>query len=93
MLASARSFFRPEFLNRLDDIVVFEPLTELQLLGVARLLALELNARLASKDVTLVVSDAALAHAVEVAYDPAYGARPLRRWLVRAYKAQVLGLI
>ena len=84
MLTAARAFFRPEFLNRLDDIVTFDPLTEQQLVGIARLLAGELNERLAPKNVSLKVTDAALKLAVLSAYDPVYGARPLRRWLVRS---------
>ncbi|GAX82249.1 hypothetical protein CEUSTIGMA_g9677.t1 [Chlamydomonas eustigma] len=83
MLEAARSFFRPEFLNRLDDIVTFEPLAEDQLVSITRLLAEELNTRLQPKNITLAVSDAALRLAVEQAYDPSYGARPLRRWLER----------
>lgn len=81
VLAQVKRFFRPEFLNRLDDIVVFEPLSSQQLLGVARLMAAELNERLAPKNITLSCSDAALHFAVSQAYEPAYGARPLRRWL------------
>jgi hypothetical protein len=85
MLEAARSFFRPEFLNRLDDIVTFEPLADHQLISITRLLAEELNVRLQPKNITLTVSDAALRLAVEQAYDPSYGARPLRRWLVRLH--------
>jgi ATP-dependent Clp protease ATP-binding subunit ClpB len=81
VLAQVKRFFRPEFLNRLDDIVVFDPLSSQQLLGVARLMAHELNERLAPKNITLSCSDAALHYAVSQAYEPAYGARPLRRWL------------
>ncbi|KAG1661522.1 hypothetical protein FOA52_000032 [Chlamydomonas sp. UWO 241] len=81
VLAAARGFFRPELLNRLDDIVVFDPLTEDQLTGVARLLAAELNARLSPKNVSLTLTDAALRRATAASYNPSYGARPLRRWL------------
>lgn len=68
-------------LPRLDDIVIFEPLDRSQLLGVGRLMAGELNGRLAPKNITLELTDGALGHVVASAYDPAYGARPLRRWL------------
>eukprot|EP00798_Chlamydomonas_sp_ICE-L_P017600 gene17600-23931_t len=81
VLGRVRTFFRPEFLNRLDDIVLFDPLSENQLKDVARLLVDELSTRLRSRDITLVMSDAALSHAVEASMDVAYGARPLRRWL------------
>ncbi|MEW5297915.1 MAG: hypothetical protein WDW36_001093 [Sanguina aurantia] len=81
VLVAARRFFRPELLNRLDDIVVFDPLSPTQLLSICRLLVGELNARLAGKAISLHVSDAALAHATQHAYDRMYGARPLRRYL------------
>lgn len=81
VMAQVKRFFRPEFLNRLDDVVVFDPLSSHQLLGVARLMAHELNDRLAPKNISLQATDAALHYAVSQAYEPAYGARPLRRWL------------
>lgn len=59
-----KKFFRPEFLNRLDDVVVFEPLSAHQLLGVARLMADELNDRLKPKNITLKMTDNALQYAV-----------------------------
>lgn len=64
MLQQVKKFFRPEFLNRLDDIVVFEPLSSHQLLGVARLMAEELNERLHPKNITLTMTDSALQYAV-----------------------------
>jgi ATP-dependent Clp protease ATP-binding subunit ClpB len=81
VMGAVKRHFRPEFINRLDDIVVFEPLSRQQLLGVARLLSAELDGRLAPRNISLKLTDAALAHAVAAAYDPAFGARPLRRWL------------
>jgi len=81
VLAAARAHFRPEFLNRLDEIIVFDPLNPAQLLGVARLMAAELAARLAPRGIALQFSEEALGHAAALAFDPAYGARPLRRWL------------
>jgi ATP-dependent Clp protease ATP-binding subunit ClpB len=76
-----RKHFRPEFLNRLDEIVVFDPLKPDQLREVARLQAVELNKRLAAKSITMNVTENALDFAVEQSYDLAFGARPLRRWL------------
>jgi hypothetical protein len=76
-----KKHFPPEFLNRLDDIVCFDPLAKGQLVGVARLMAAELNDRLAPKNISLAMTDAALEYAVASSFDPAYGARPLRRWL------------
>ncbi|KIY99611.1 Chaperone protein clpB [Monoraphidium neglectum] len=80
-LGAVKRHFPPEFLNRLDDIVCFDPLAKGQLIGVARLMAQELNDRLAPKNITLAMTDAALEYAVAASYEPAYGARPLRRWL------------
>jgi ATP-dependent Clp protease ATP-binding subunit ClpB len=76
-----RSFFRPEFLNRLDDLVVFRPLDEGMLLGIARMMAAELNERLHPRNISLAMTDAALRYVVAHCTDLAYGARPLRRWL------------
>ena len=76
-----KKHFPPEFLNRLDDIVCFDPLAKGHLIGVARLMAEELNERLAPKNTNLCMTDAALEYAVACSYEPAYGARPLRRWL------------
>jgi hypothetical protein len=78
---AAKRHFRPEFLNRLDDIVVFEPLSKQQLLYVAQAQVAGLQSRLKPRNISLRLSDAALAFAVASAYDPQYGARPLRRWL------------
>lgn len=83
VMNTVRRHFRPEMLNRLDDIVIFSPLQQDQLMSVARLATGELNVRLAPKDITLEFTDAALKFAVTSSYDPAYGARPLRRWLER----------
>ncbi|KAL4440689.1 hypothetical protein ABPG77_000398 [Micractinium sp. CCAP 211/92] len=76
-----RRHFRPEFLNRIDEIVQFDPLSPEQLRGVARLQAEEINQRLKERSITMVLTDAALDYAVAQAYDQRYGARPLRRWL------------
>ena len=71
--------FRPEFINRVDDIVVFHPLSEDQIRTVARIQIQRLEQRLAEHDLRLEVSDAALALLAEAGYDPVYGARPLKR--------------
>ena len=82
-LAELRAEFRPELLNRLDDIVVFRPLGSAQLRSVARTAAAEIAKRLANSRhaAKLVMTDAALDQAVRESYQPAYGARPLRRWM------------
>jgi ATP-dependent Clp protease ATP-binding subunit ClpB len=71
--------FRPEFINRLDEIVVFHPLAREQIRAIARIQIRYLQARLADRDIGLEVTDAALDRLGEVGFDPVYGARPLKR--------------
>ncbi|MEG2164786.1 MAG: ATP-dependent chaperone ClpB [Ruthenibacterium sp.] len=74
-----KSSFRPEFLNRLDEIVFYKPLSKAEITKVVDLLLQSLAARLADKQLTLHVTDAAKALIVDAGYDPIYGARPLKR--------------
>ncbi|MBK1645729.1 ATP-dependent chaperone ClpB [Thiocapsa imhoffii] len=74
-----RSAFRPEFINRLDEIVVFHPLQHTQIRSIARIQIDYLRQRLADRDMSLEVSDAALDHLGTAGFDPVYGARPLKR--------------
>ncbi|MBK1725087.1 ATP-dependent chaperone ClpB [Thiocystis violacea] len=74
-----RHAFRPEFINRLDEIVVFHPLQRAQIRAIARIQITYLQKRLADRDMRLEVSDAALDHLGEAGFDPVYGARPLKR--------------
>jgi ATP-dependent Clp protease ATP-binding subunit ClpB len=74
-----RHAFRPEFLNRLDEIVVFHPLQQEQIRAIARIQVRYLQDRLAEREMRLEVSDAALDHLGEAGFDPVYGARPLKR--------------
>ena len=76
-----RRSFRPEFLNRLDEIVFYKPLTKENITGIIDLLIADLNRRLSDKQLTCHISDQAKAQIIEAAYDPIYGARPLRRYL------------
>ncbi len=76
-----RMHFRPEFLNRLDEILMFKPLTKENIRGIISLLMEELNRRLHEKRVTIELTERAKDYAVEEAYDPIYGARPLKRYL------------
>ncbi len=71
--------FRPEFLNRIDEIITFDRLTEKDLKKIVTIQLAGLQARLAERHITLTLSDAACEHLVKVGYDPAYGARPLKR--------------
>ena len=73
--------FRPEFINRIDDIVVFSPLTEEQIHSIIDLSLKSLSARLADRNITLHLTDAAKSYIAGEAYDPLYGARPVKRYL------------
>jgi ATP-dependent Clp protease ATP-binding subunit ClpC len=75
--------FRPEFLNRVDDIIIFQPLTEEQLKKIVDLLILEVEKRLADRNIKLELDDEAKAWLLKEGYEPAYGARPLRRAIQR----------
>ncbi|KAA6429047.1 MAG: heat shock [Trebouxia sp. A1-2] len=81
VMQAVKAHFRPELLNRLDEIVVFEPLSKTRLREVARMQTGELNQRLKGKHIALELTDAALDYVVAESYDHLYGARPLRRWL------------
>jgi ATP-dependent Clp protease ATP-binding subunit ClpB len=80
---SLRDHFRPEFLNRVDEIIVFQPLSEAQLMEIVRLLLSEVERRLAESRISLEVTDEARALVAREGYDPQYGARPLRRAIQR----------
>ena len=84
IMEAVKHHFKPEFINRLDDVVVFDPLTSEQLVGIVDIQLEGLAERLAARRLTLDVSDAAKAWLAERGYDPAYGARPLRRLIQQA---------
>ncbi len=79
--AMLRQSFRPEFLNRVDDIVLFKPLTQEDIYRIMDLLLADINDRLAEREITVTLTDTAKAFIMEHAYDVAYGARPIRRYL------------
>jgi ATP-dependent Clp protease ATP-binding subunit ClpB len=79
VMGTVAQHFRPEFINRIDDLVVFEPLSQSQIGEIAKLQLAELNTRLAEQDLVLELDDKALEHIVAAGYDPVYGARPLKR--------------
>ncbi|AUB81015.1 ATP-dependent chaperone ClpB [Candidatus Thiodictyon syntrophicum] len=79
VMETVRHAFRPEFINRLDEIVVFHSLTATQIRAIAGIQIQYLQQRLADRDMQLTLSDAALDHLGEAGFDPVYGARPLRR--------------
>jgi len=75
--------FRPEFLNRIDDIIIFQPLTEEHLKKIVDLLISEVEKRLADRNIKLELDDEAKAWLLKEGYEPVYGARPLRRAIQR----------
>ena len=76
-----RGSFRPEFLNRLDEIIMFKPLTKDNLSGIIDLLIQDINKRLSDRDIKIELTDAAVQSVIDSAYDPVYGARPLKRYI------------
>jgi len=79
-----RQAFKPEFLNRLDEVVVFDPLSTTELARIVDLQVRALSTRLRDRRITLEVSDPAKAWLANKGYDPAYGARPLKRVIQKA---------
>ena len=73
--------FRPEFLNRLDEIILFTPLTKENIAGIIDLIIADLNKRLADRQITIKLTDAAKEFVADAAYDPSYGARPIKRYI------------
>ncbi len=84
-----KNHFRPEFLNRVDDTVLFSPLSKDQIHSIVKLLLQDLKNRLASRQVNLSVSDAAIDFITENGYDPVYGARPLKRYISHVVETMV----
>jgi ATP-dependent Clp protease ATP-binding subunit ClpB len=83
VLDALRQHFRPEFLNRVDEVVVFQALSREQLKQIVVIQLGRLRARLAERKIELTLTDRALEHFATVGYDPVYGARPLKRLLQR----------
>ncbi|MBQ1316956.1 MAG: AAA family ATPase, partial [Lachnospiraceae bacterium] len=81
--AELRAKFRPEFLNRLDEIILFKPLTKENITGIVELQMKDLNRRIASQNLSIRLTDEARNFVIDQAYDPVYGARPLKRYLQR----------
>jgi ATP-dependent Clp protease ATP-binding subunit ClpB len=79
VMAEVKNYFRPEFVNRIDEVVVFHALDENNIASIAKIQLTGLTKRLASMEMTLQVSDAALAEIAKAGFDPVYGARPLKR--------------
>lgn len=88
-----RGHFRPEFLNRLDEIIMFKPLTKENVGGIIDLLVDDLNRRLEDRELKIALTDSGKQLVIEQAYDPVYGARPLKRYLQKHVETQVARLI
>jgi ATP-dependent Clp protease ATP-binding subunit ClpB len=93
VLDALRRQFRPEFLNRVDEIVVFRALTEAQLGKIVEIQLAGLQHRLGERRITMEISEAARAHLAHVGYDPVFGARPLKRVIQREVETPVARLI
>ena len=84
-----RHSFRPEFLNRIDDIIIFTPLTREQIKGIIELQLSDIRKRLAGREISLEVTDAALDFIAEESYEPQYGARPVKRYLQKHVETEI----
>ena len=88
-----RAHFRPEFLNRLDEIIMFKPLTKENISGIIDIITERLNRRLADKELKLSLTDAAKQYITDHGYNPVYGARPLKRYIQKNVETMVARMI
>lgn len=93
VLNDLRTHFRPEFLNRLDETILFKPLTKENISDIIALILKDINQRLEDKELTIEISDAAQHFIVENGYDPVYGARPLKRFIQKYVETLAAKLI
>jgi ATP-dependent Clp protease ATP-binding subunit ClpB len=93
VMEEVRKHFRPEFLNRIDEVIVFHALTEPQLKKIVDIQLARLRERLAERKITLELTDAARTHLVRTGYDPAYGARPLKRVIQKEVETELAKLL
>ena len=93
VLNELRAHFRPEFLNRLDETILFKPLTKADIGGIVHLIVQDLNKRLSDRELSIEISPEAEAFIVENAYDPVYGARPLKRYIQKHVETLAAKLI
>ncbi|MDD6504878.1 MAG: AAA family ATPase, partial [Lachnospiraceae bacterium] len=93
VMEEVKGHFRPEFLNRLDEIILFKPLTRDNVGNIISLMLADLNKRLEDRELQIELSDAAVAFVVENGYDPIYGARPLKRYLQKHVETLAAKLI
>jgi ATP-dependent Clp protease ATP-binding subunit ClpB len=93
VMGELKSKFKPEFLNRLDDVVIFNPLGENEIVGIVELFFQEIVEKVKERDITLTLSDAAKHLVAKVGFDPVYGARPLKRALYEIVEDRLADLI
>jgi ATP-dependent Clp protease ATP-binding subunit ClpB len=89
VMADMRSYFRPEFLNRLDDIVLFKPLTQPEIEHIVDLMLNDLRSRLSERQMKLEITEDARRFIAQQGFDPIYGARPLRRFISREVETRI----
>ena len=93
VMGELKNHFRPEFLNRLDEIIMFKPLTKDNISHIINLMVADVNRRLAEKEISIRLTPAAEQFIVDNGYDPVYGARPLKRYLQKHVETQAAKLI
>ncbi|MBD5452429.1 MAG: ATP-dependent chaperone ClpB [Lachnospiraceae bacterium] len=93
VMSELRAHFRPEFLNRLDETILFKPLTKDNIGGIIGLIMKDLNRRLSDKELSIELSEKAKSYIVENGYDPVYGARPLKRYIQKYVETLAAKLI
>ncbi len=91
--ADLRGRFRPEFLNRLDEIIMFRPLSKENIAGIVKLMIADVNRRLSDRGITLSLTDSAMETVVRDGYDPVYGARPLKRYIQKHVETEAARII
>lgn len=93
VMAQLKSRFRPEFLNRIDEIITFRALSKDNISGIVDLLMADLNSRLADREITIKLTESAKQHIIDQGYDQVYGARPLKRYLQKNVETLVAKMI
>ena len=93
VLEELKLHFRPEFLNRLDEVILFKPLTKENIGNIVTLIMADLNRRLQDKDIRVELSEEAKSYIIDNGYDPVYGARPLKRYIQKTVETLAAKLI
>jgi ATP-dependent Clp protease ATP-binding subunit ClpB len=93
VLGELKLHFKPEFLNRLDDVVVFNPLGEAQILSIVDLFFADIAAKVVERNITITLSQSAKRYVATAGFDPVYGARPLKRALYEIVEDRLADLI